>query len=203
MATALITKTTNTFVQVELPVVITTGTVGTLRTLDLKNKDGAYIHCRIGRQATTLLTRAGYVAIRKTADNSLVIPNQQYDVQTQVIAIASINTTLSGAQSIGDATITVASATSFAIGDTLCLSGASAARVEFCRVVAIASTVFTLERPLRLAHNSGDAVRSLSDVYTQYIPGGDIYEIRCINNSGQDLLFAIDAEVESGYTSTT
>ena len=201
MATSLITKTTNTFSSVEAPVVISTGTVGTLRTLDLKNKDGAYIHCRIGRQATTLLTRAGYVAIRKTADNSLVIPNQQYDVQTQVIA--SINTTLSGAQSIGDATITVASATSFAIGDTLCLSGASAARVEFCRVVAIASTVFTLERPLRLAHNSGDAVRSLSDVYTQYIPGGDIYEIRCINNSGQDLLFAIDAEVESGYTSTT
>ena len=198
---ATITKTTNTFVQVELPVVITTGTVGTLRTLDLKNKDGAYIHCRIGRQATTALTRFGYVAIRKTDDNSLVVPNPQYDVQTQVTA--SINTTLSGAQSIGDTTITVASATSFAVGDTLCLSGASAARVEFCRIVAIASAVFTLERPLRLAHNSGDAVRSLSDVYTQYIPGGDIYEIRCINNSGQDLLFAIDAEVESGYTSTT
>jgi hypothetical protein len=196
---ATITKTTNTFTSVEAPVVVSTGTVGTLRTLDLKNKDGAYIHCRIGRQAATALTRAGYVAIRKTDNDSLVIPNPFYDVQTQIVA--SINTTLSGAQSIGDATIGVASAVGFAVGDTLCLSGASAVRVEFSRIVAISGSVFTLERPLRLAHNSGDAVRSLADIYTQWIPGGDIYEIRCINNSGQDLLFAIDAEVESGYTS--
>lgn len=197
---AAITKTTNTFSSIQAATVLTTGSLGTLATLDLKNKDGAYIHCMIGRQATTALTRAGYVAIRKTDNDTLVIPNTQYDVITQLTA--SINTTLSASASIGDGTITVTSATSFAVGDTLCLSGASAARTEFCRIASISGTTFTLERNLRVAHDSGDGVRTLSDVFTQWIPGGDIYEIRSINNSGQSLLFQIDAEVENGYTST-
>lgn len=196
---ATITKTTNTFSTIQAAVVLTTGTLGTMVSLDLKNKEGAYIHCCIGRQATTVLTRPGYVAIRKNFNDTLTIPNPQYDVVSQITA--SINTTLNGAVAINDTTIPVASATSLAVGDTLCLSGASAAGTEFVRIVSISETTLTLERPTRVAHNSGDAVTTLADVFTQWVPGGDSYGIRCINNSGQSLLFQVDAEVENGYTS--
>lgn len=197
---AIITKTTNTFQSIQVAAVIASGSLGTRVVLDLRNKDGAYIHCMIGRQIATALTRSAYVAIRKTDDDTLVIPNPQYDVVSQtVVAIA---TTLSAGASIGDGTISVASASGLVEGHILCLSGASAARPEFCRIVSISGTTLTLEAPLRVAHNSGDDVRNLADAFTQWIPGGDKYAIRCINNSGQSLLFQVDAEVESGYTST-
>jgi len=36
-----------------------------------------------------------------------------------------------------------------------------------------------------------------------YIPGGDVYEIRAINNSGQSMVFAVDALEMPGETITT
>jgi hypothetical protein len=197
---ASITKASPTFVTPQAATVVANGSLTSVYTLDLKTKEYAVIHCFIGRQAATALTRSAYVAIRRTDNDTLSMPITMFDVSSQTIAAA--NTTLSAAAAIADTTVTLASATGFVIGDTICISGASAARVEFHRIANITGSVLTLDRACRIAHNSGDNVRNLADVVSQYIPGGDVYGIRCVNASGQDLLFMIEAEVDGGYTST-
>jgi len=199
---ATVTRTSPTYTQIEAPVVLATGNYGTLRTLDLKTKYGAWLYVRIGRRAATALTRSGYVTIRRTDNDTLVLPVPSFDVISQTVA--AISTTLNGATSIGDTTVVLTSATSFAIGDTICLHSddTNANRVEFARIVAISSNTLTLERALRVAHNNLDRVTTLADVAMVYLPGGEHYEIRCINNSGQSLLFAIDAVEEVSETIT-
>ncbi len=197
-----ITKTTPTFSQVEAPVVIATGSLGTLRTLDLRNKTGAWVYARMGRRAATALSRSAYVAIRASDNDAVVLPNPMFDAISQTAAAQS--NTLSAAASIGDGTCVLTSATGFAVGDTICLHSddTAASRVEFARIVAIATNTLTLERGFRSAHNSGDRVTSLADVSSIWLPGGDLYEIRCINNSGQGIVFAVDALIDNGDTIT-
>jgi hypothetical protein len=195
-----ITKTTPTYSQIEAPGVIASGSLGTLRTLNLRTKFGAWLYVRMGRRGATSLTRAAYVAIRRTDNETLVLPVQIYDAISQT-ATAQSNT-LSAAASIGDGTITLTSATGFAVGDTICLHSddTNANRVEFARIVSISSNTLTLERNLLAAHNSGDRVTSLADVQQIWLPGNEHYEIRCINNSGQSMVFAIDAAIDEGET---
>jgi hypothetical protein len=197
-----ITKTTPTYSQIEAPVVIASGSLGTLRTLDLRTKFGAWLYVRMGRRVATALTRAAYVAIRRTDNDTLVLPNQMFDQISQTIAAQS--NTLSAGTSIGDGTITLTSATGFAVGDTICLHSddSNANRVEFARVVSISSNTLTLERNLLVAHNSADRVTSLADVTAIWLPGNERYEVRCINNSGQAVVFAIDAVTDEGETFT-
>jgi hypothetical protein len=197
-----VTRTSPTFSQIEAPVVLASGVMGTLRSLDLKTKFGAWVYVRIGRRAATALTRAAYVAIRRTSDNSLVLPIQQFDAVSQ--SGAAISNTLASAAAINDETITLTSAASFAVGDTICMHSddSAANRVEFARIVAISGNVLTLERGVRIAHNSGDRVTTMADAFPVYIPGGDIYGIRCINNSGQALVFAVDAAIDESETIT-
>jgi hypothetical protein len=199
---SVVTRTSPTFSQVEAPVVLASGTNGTLRSLDLKTKFGAWVYVRMGRRVATSLTRAAYVAIRRTDNDTLVLPMQVYDAISQT-ATAQSNTLSAGA-SIGDETITLTSATGFAAGDTICMHSddTSANRVEFARIVSISSNTLTLERGLRVAHNSSDRVTSLADVAQVYIPGGDHYGIRCINGSGQSMLFAVDVVVDDSETIT-
>jgi|688.fasta_scaffold15194_3 hypothetical protein len=195
---ATIKPLTPTFSQVEAPVVIGSGSLGTLRTLDLKLKRGAWLYIRVGRRVATLLTRPGYVMVRRTDNDALVHPFTAYDFVTQIAAAQS--NTLSAGTSIGDGSITLTSATGFAIGDTICLHSddTNANRVEFARVTNIATNTLTLERNLRVAHNNLDRVTSLADCYSVWLPGGDHYEIRCVNTSGQSLVFAIDAVTDEG-----
>lgn len=200
---ALVTRTSPTFAQVEAPIVIASGSLGTLRTLDLKTKAGAWLYVRMGRRVATALTRAAYVQIRRTDNDTLTLPIQTYDVISQTAAAAS--TTLSAGQSIGDGTITLTSSTGFAVGDTVCLHSddTNAQRVEFVRLVEnTTGTTWRLERNLRVAHNSADRVTNLADVRAIYVPGGEHYEIRCMNNSGQSIVFAIDQVTEEGDTIT-
>ena len=197
-----ITKTTPTFSQIEAPVVIASGSLGTLRTLDLRTKFGAWLYVRMGRREGTALTRAAYVAIRRTDNDTLVLPNQMFDAISQTATAQS--TTLSANTSIGDGTCVLTSATGFAIGDTICLHSddGNANRVEFARVVNINSATLTLERNLLVAHTSADRVTSLADISSIWLPGNERYEIRCINNSGRAMVFAIDAVTDEGETFT-
>lgn len=197
-----ITKTTPTYSAIESPIVIASGSLGTLRTLDLRTKFGAWLYVRMGRRTGTALTRSAYVAIRRTDNDTLVLPNQMFDAISQTATAQ--NNTLSAAASIGDGTITLTSATGFAVGDTICLHSddSNANRVEFARIVSIATNTLTLERNLLVAHNSADRVTSLADVQSIWLPGNERYEIRCINNSGQAMVFAIDAVTDEGETFT-
>ena len=199
---ALITKTNPTYTQIEAPVVIASGSLGTLRTLNLKTKFGAWLYVRMGRRVATALTRSAYVAIRRTDNDSLVLPNQMFDAISQT-ATAQSNT-LSANTAVGDGTCTLTSATGFAIGDTICLHSddTNAQRVEFARIVSIATNTLTLERNMLVAHTSADRVTSLADVQSIWLPGNETYEIRCINNSGQSMVFAIDCVTDEGETFT-
>lgn len=193
------TKTASTFTQIEAGTVIAAGSQGTLRTLDLSAKYGAKLRVFIGRRVATALTRFGYVSVRPTANDQILIPETRLDgISSTAVAIA---TTLNGATSIGASTITLTSATSFAVGDTICISDSSAARVpEWARVLSISGAVLTLERNLRVAHNSGDEVITMGDVQSIDLPGGEHYEIRCQNNSGQALVFRVEAVIDNGDT---
>ena len=199
---ALITKTNPTYTQVEAPVVIASGSLGTLRTLNLKTKFGAWLYVRMGRRVATALTRSAYVAIRRTDNDALVLPNQMFDAISQTAAAG--NTTLSANSAVGDGTCVLTSASGFAIGDTICMHSddANAQRVEFARIVNISSTTLTLERNMLVAHTSGDRVTTLADVQSIWLPGNETYEIRCINNSGVALVFAIDCVTDEGETFT-
>lgn len=197
---ATITPTTPTFTQIESPVVIANNTLGTLRTIDLKLKRGAWLYVRMGRRVATALTRSAYVSVRGTDNDTLIIPAQNYDVISQTAAAQS--STLASNTAIGDGSITLANATGFAIGDTICLHSddPNASRVEFSRITNVASNTLTLERNLRVVHNANDRVTSLADVTRTWIPGGDHYEIRCINSTGQAIVFVIDAIIDEGDT---
>lgn len=199
---AVVTKTAPTFSQIEAPVVIASGSVGTNRTLDLKTKIGAWLYIRMGRRLGTALNRAAYVLVRRSDNDTLVLPAQTFDVVSQIATAQS--TTVSTASAIGDQTVVLAAIGTFAIGDTICLHSddTNANRVEFARIINIASTTITVERPFRTAHDIGDRVTNLADVRQVYIPGGDIYEIRCINTSGQSIVFAVDAMIDEGETIT-
>lgn len=199
---AVVTKTTPTYTSVEPIGILSNGSLGTLRTLDLKTKIGATLLVWIGRRASTTPTRAGYVAIRNSDNNAAVFPGQVFDVVGQGPTTAAAATTLSAGASSGSGTISVASATGFAVGDTICLSESGGARLQFARIASISGTTFTLERNLRATSNSGDNVTNLSDVRRVYIPGGDVYEIRTINASGLDLVFSVEAIVDEGETIT-
>jgi hypothetical protein len=166
-------------------------------TLDLKIKRGATLIVRIGRRAATTPTRAGYVAIRNTDNDTIVHSSQRFDVSMPGPTTAAASTTLSAGSSAGTNTVSVISATGFAVGDTVCVS-TSGGNMEFNRIVAISGTTFTLEFNLRLAAASGATFSNLADTRSQYIPGGDIYEIRAVNYSGLDLVFEVQAIVDEG-----
>lgn len=199
---ATITPTALTYTQVFAPVVVATGANGTRYTLDLTTKRGAWVYGRIGRRAATALTRSGLIAIRPTKNSTIPLPATGFDLVSGIVA--AISTTLNGAVSISDTTYVLTSAASFAVGDVLCLHSddTSANRVEFSRVASISSNTITPEFAVSLAHNSADRVTTQGEVHVRWLPGGDVYEIRAINNSGQDLVFALDVAVDNGDTST-
>ena len=166
-------------------------------TLDLKTKRGATVLVRIGRRAATTPSRAGYVAIRNTDNDTIVHSSQRFDVAMQGPTTAAASTTLSAGSSAGTNTVSLNSATGFAVGDTVCIS-TSGGNMEFNRIVAFSGTTFTLEFNLRLAAASGATFSNLAEIRSLYIPGGDIYEIRAVNYSGLDLVFEVQAVVDEG-----
>jgi hypothetical protein len=202
---ATVTKTAPTFSVIESPVVIASGSVGTNRTLDLKTSIGAWLYIRMGRRVGTALNRVAYVLVRRSGNDTLVLPMQTFDVISQTATAQS--TTVSTASAIGDSTVVLTAIGTFAIGDTICLHSEGTGaytpdRVEFARITNIATNTITVERPFRTAHSVGDRVTNLADVRQVYIPGGDIYEIRCINTSGQSIVFAVDGVADPGETIT-
>lgn len=200
---ATITPTTPTFTTILAAQVVTTGNIGTLATpLDLKNKRGAYLYGFIGRRAATALTRPGYIAIRPTNNAGTVVPATVHDMVSSIAAAIS-NTVASGGAS-GATTVVLTSGTSFAAQDWICLHSddTSANRVEFARVVLVSTNTLTVDMAFKTSHNAADRVTTMADTFRTWIPGGDIYDFRAVNNSGQDLVFALYAEIDNGDTYT-
>jgi hypothetical protein len=182
---------------------VATGNRGTRTTLDLTTKRGAWLNGFIGRRAATALTRSGMIAIRPTQNSTQPLPGPRFDMVSSIAA--AISTTLNGAVSAAATSYVLTSATSFAVGDILCLHSddSTASRVEFSRVHSISSNTITPEFDVAIAHNNADRVTTQADAFINFwLPGGDVYEIRPLNNSGQDLVFALFAAVDNGDTST-
>lgn len=196
-----ITPTALTYSQPIAPALPATGTNGTVTTLDLTTKRGAWLYGFIGRQVVTALTRSGYILVRPTKNNTTVVPATRLDM-VSTIAVASAATTVSSGGASGTNTVTVTSATGFAVGDVIALWATGPARVEFARIASISGSVLTVEENFRTSHSAGDNVVSGADVFFTWIPGGDVYSLGYVNNSGQGLVFQLDAAVDNGDTST-
>lgn len=202
---AVLTPTTPTFLSpAPIPVaVLADGAIGTVYTLDLRTKFGAWLLTRIGRRAATALTRAGYVAVRRTFSGGFTHPSTAYDRVSNVAAAAS--TTVASGGASGTNTVVLTSATGFSIGDTICLHSddSSANRVEFSRITGISTNTLTVERNFTVSHNAGDRVTNQADVFDAlWVPGGDQYAIYAVNSSGQGLVFHAEAETYDSDTIT-
>lgn len=207
MPTATTTPTTPTFLSpAPIPaVVLASGdTLGVRYTLDLKGKKGALLFVRVGRRLNTALTRSGWVICRRTDNDALVHPFSAYDTETFSSTTAAASSTVSSGGGSGTNTVTLVSATGFAIGDLICLhpDDTAAERVEFARIHAIASNTLTVDRAFRVSHNSADRVTNLATLRTIWVPGGDVWEIYAANNSGQSLLYHVEGYTEDSDTTT-
>lgn len=194
---------TPTFSSVIAASVVADQTVGSVNTLDLSKKDGATILVRIGRRVTTALTRAAYVAIRNSDNQTITFPNQQYDSVQSSATTAAIASTLNGAVSANATSIVVNNATGFAVGDAICISQSGGTAISFNRIARISGTTFFLEQPLERVHNNADDVVTLAHVQRISLPGGDVYRIFHVNNSSQAVVVAVDAIVLNGVEVVT
>jgi hypothetical protein len=179
----------------------TSATPGTTVTLDLSTAIGSWLHVRIGRNAATALTRAAYVAVRRQDNNTIIHPANAYDC---VSSIASCNaTTVSSGGASGATTMVLASGTGFVAGQTCCAQLAGA-RCEFFQITDLTTATITIDRSggFRTSHNASDVVTNGADVFSVWIPGGDIWEITPVNNSGQTVVMAVDAAVYASDTGT-
>lgn len=203
MATA--NPSTPTFSQVLLQVLASGTTLGTKYTLDLKTKFGAFVVPMIGRRAATALTRPGYVAIRRThnEDASNQIPSTFFDFVSSIAAVTS-NTVSSGGAA-GTNTCVLTSGTGFAAEQWACLHSddTNANRVEFVRLIDLTTNTIAVDRNFKVSHNASDRITNGADVSGPiWLPGGDVYEIGAVNNSGQSLVFQVLAQTYDSDTIT-
>ena len=100
----------------------------------------------------------------------------------------------SAANNIGDSTSAITTIGVMAVGDIVSLhTTGSAANFELARIFAINGSVITWEEPLKVAHANGDSVINAGDAFNVWLPGGDVWELCFLNNSGQALVVQIDA----------
>ncbi|NBW13455.1 MAG: hypothetical protein EBR82_36150 [Caulobacteraceae bacterium] len=199
---AVVTKTSPTFSTLISAQLVSTGNIvaaGSL--LDLRTVPGAYITAFIGRQSGTP-TRSAYFAIRPTNNNSDVVPATIFDVVGQGPTTACSATTINqtGGLSTSANTVTVAAAGSLAIGDTICVFNSGGTAVQWNRISGGSGTSWTVERNWRVANANGDNFTNLADVRKIWIPGGDQYEFRFINQSSIGYVCQLFAQVDNGET---
>lgn len=177
----------------------TSATPGTTVTLDLKTAFGAWLFGRIGRNAATALTRSAYITVRRTDNSTIIHPSNSYDMVSSTAAVSA--TTVSSGGASGATTMVLASGTGFAAGNTCCAQLAGA-RVEFFQITDLTTATITIDRSggFRTSHSASDVVTNGADVFSVWIPGGDIWELTPVNNSGQTVVMALDAAVYASDT---
>lgn len=179
----------------------TSTTPGTTVTLDLTVAYGAWLHCRIGRNAATALTRAAYIAVRRQVNNTIIHPANSYDFISSTAAVNA--TTVSSGGGAGATTMVLASGTGYAAGQ-ICCANLAGARIEFFSIDNLTTATITVDRSggFRTTHNASDVVTNGADVGSIWLPGGDIWEITPVNNSGQTVIIGVDAAVYASDTGT-
>lgn len=169
--------------------------------VDLRNADSALFHVFIGRRNNSVPTREIRVQIRRTDNNTRVIPVRTFDVTNIAPTTAAAQTTTTAAANVGDTTLTVSSATGLAVGDVICISAAAGGtgNHQWADIVLVSGTTITLAEPLRLAVASGDIVANLGTVVSMTVEGGDQIRVRVNNQSGQPMAVGVDVEIRRGF----
>lgn len=151
-------------------------------TFDWRSKWGGYLFVRMGRGGTAALTSGVSVIVRRTVNNGGII-NPSGQVQFVSQSVAAVSTTCAGSgNNAGSTTLTVASTTSFAAGDLICIQDSAATPTtvtEWARVARVTdATHLLLDAPTQQAHNSvSHTVRNKADVFTVWVEGGALYEL--------------------------
>ncbi len=198
-----ITPTVPTFQsQIAVAAFATGAAPGTKTTLDLTTKKGAILYCRIGRAVATALTRAAYIAIRRTVNNTVVNPANNYDFISSITAVNA--TTVSSGGASASTSMVLGAGTGFAAGQIgfSCLSATDATRAEWFQITDLATATITVDRAFRVSHSASDIVTWGADVGVVPLPGGDVWDITPVNNSGQAVIMAVDAAVFPSDTVT-
>ena len=169
--------------------------------VDLRNADSAVFHVFIGRRNTTAPTAEMRVQIRRTLNDTVVIPGRTFDVTNQLPTTAANQTTTSQAQNVGDAQIVVSNAAGFAVGDVICISAAAGGTGmhQWADIIAISGTTFTLADPLKSAVANADRVANFGTYLPQTVEGGDQIRVRVRNGTGQEMAVAVFVEIRKGF----
>lgn len=189
------------FLTVIAPQTLANGAALAPALVDLRNADSAVVYTLIGRRNATAPTAELRVSVRRTLSNTQVIPTRQFDVTNQSPTTAAAQTITTQAQSIGDNTVTVSSATGFVAGDVVCISnpaGGTAAH-QWADVIAVSGVVLTLAEPLSIAVASGDRVANLGTCISQVVEGGDQIRVRVRNGTSQEMAVAVFVEIRNGF----
>jgi hypothetical protein len=181
----------------------TSTTPSTTVTLDLTVSFGAWLYCRIGRNVGTALTRYAYIGIRRSFNGSSTLrhPANNYDF---ISSIAAANaTTVSSGGAAGATTMVLASGTSYA-ANQMVLAQLAGARAEWFEIDNLTTATITIDDSagFLISHSASDVVVNGADVGSVWLPGGDIWRITPVNNSGQTVCMAVDAVRYASDTGT-
>ncbi len=152
-------------------------------TFDWRTKWGGFVFIRFGRGGTTALSSGLPVILRRMINAAAIehVGGATPAFVTQSAAAVATTCTASGSPNpIGATSLTVASTTSFAVGDLVFIDGsAGTTNSEVVRVARVTSaTVLLLDAPLIYAHNNvADAARNRADMFTCWLEGGAEYEL--------------------------
>lgn len=153
-------------------------------TLDMRTKHRGYILVRLGRGGTAALTNGVNVFVRRTYNNDAALHVGPIAGLDRLSLTAAANaTTVNVDSNSGQAELKVAAITGWAVGDILCIQGASQARLEWARIAKLtvgSGTGVTLDANLKFSHTSAqaDSVRNKSDVFDPFpVEGGSTIEV--------------------------
>lgn len=171
--------------------------------LDLTATFGAWWFPMIGRNAATALTRAAYWAARRSYNSSSTIrlPQNNYDFLSSTAAVNA--TTVSSGGAAGATTMVLASGTGFA-AQQVCLAQLAAARAEWFQIDNLTTATITIDDSagFKVTHNASDVVTNGADCGAIWLPGGDLWYLTPVNNSGQTLIMAGYSETYVSDTGT-
>lgn len=169
-------------------------------TMDLRNSFEATLMILMGREAATALTRPAKVGVRRTDNGSRNLPAGPRDCFSSTAAVTR-NTVASGGAG-GTTSVTLASGTGFAANDNILIQTAGT-NVEFCTLSDVTTNTLTIDRStgFRLTHAVNEVVTNGVDYFEMSLPGGDIWEITPTNNSGQTIIFLVEAIIQHTMTS--
>lgn len=151
-------------------------------TIDLRSsKVGAYLMLELGRKGATALASAiSLNTYRRTNNGVAPVVNSLWASFSSQIAASNATTCATSDSNSGQKTLTVASGTGYAAGDTICIYDASFTRLEFSRVSKVSGAVLTLDRNLQYTHTSAQAdnVTRVSDLFAPvWLEAGSVYAV--------------------------